>query len=378
MFVQSFGFFLFAGYRTIFPLILEFGFLFSELEVISSWSFIFTIGMLIAFLTRTPAGIIADRLQYLPSLFLGSGIALLSIIGILFTQNILILALLFALLRTGTHFFPLVSRGFVNGTNKDYHGRLNSMILLSANFASIIAPLFLIFWLEISLTVLIIVTVIFILLGNLIFILKVPPKETNSLPVKNQLKIAINEIWTLRIIVLLFVLNGMINGIYTYIQVPYSRFVLLLQSTEIGLIVGFIQLFNLFILFYGGKIVDKIGTKFVILIGLLIEAIGSLIIIIGSRSVITFALSQIFISSGILIIIVALVTNITLKASKNTIGTTFGAISSFFFLGMSFIPILAGELYLLNPIFPFYLILILSITFLLSILILTKKKDVFS
>ena len=88
MFIQFFGFFLFAGYKTIFPLILEIGYSFSEFQVVASWSVIFTISMFIGFLSRFPLGILTDRISRQQALFFGSMTCLISIIGILFTENI--------------------------------------------------------------------------------------------------------------------------------------------------------------------------------------------------------------------------------------------------------------------------------------------------
>ncbi len=90
MSLQFLGFFYFNGFRVVFPLILE-KYKYTELQVVTDWAIIYSIGLFISSLTRYPMGIIADKLSRkqtltISTLFIGS-----SIILIFLTQNIVIL-----------------------------------------------------------------------------------------------------------------------------------------------------------------------------------------------------------------------------------------------------------------------------------------------
>ncbi|MFW9995461.1 MAG: MFS transporter [Candidatus Odinarchaeota archaeon] len=367
MIIQFVGLFMYGGFRTVYPIILEFSFNFTEQEVISSWAIIYSIGLIIAFSTRIPMGIIADRYSRLRSLSFGSLLCIASLVGTLYTKNIFVLALLFGLLRTGVHIFPLVSRGYVGETNPARQGRLNGLILLAGNTGSLLGPILLATLLEISLPWLIWLSCGILLVNNLLFALNVPPgSKSTIMTLKSRLWISIAEIWKLKTIVLVFTVSGVVNGINETVQVPYAHYALGLTPAETGFFVGLVQLSSIIIIFISGESIDKFGVNNLIILGTGLEAIAGMLFLLATKNLLIFFISQILLQGGILVIITASVTAITLKVSRSTvsrstISTSFGIATSFFFLGSALVPYIAGELYLVDARFPYLAIFMICI-----------------
>ena len=104
MSVQFIGMFYFGGYRIIFPFILlKLGY--TSAQIATDWAVVYTIALFIGgFGTRVPMSLLSDALTRKQGLLLGTIVSLFSILLIGFTNNLIILGILFSLLRTGTHF----------------------------------------------------------------------------------------------------------------------------------------------------------------------------------------------------------------------------------------------------------------------------------
>ena len=76
---------------------------------------------------------------------------------------------------------------------------------------------------------------------------------------------------------------------------------------------------------------------------------------------IVFIFGQIFIAVGITTVITGSTTFLSLVASQKSFATTFGAMTSFFFLGSSIGPGIANELYQINPSWPYAVITLIVI-----------------
>ena len=183
--IQFIGFFFYGGIRTIFPLILgKIGY--SSAQITTDWSIIFTIALFVGgFGTRILMGKVTDILPRKQSLLLGTGLSLVSIVLIMFTRDIIILGILFALLRTGTHIFPLTTRSYANETNPTNQNRLNGFVLIGTNIASFLGPIILGFFLEISLQSVILFSAIILIIVS-IFLNFTTPKnlKRKKLPLK--------------------------------------------------------------------------------------------------------------------------------------------------------------------------------------------------
>jgi hypothetical protein len=83
-----------------------------------------------------------------------------------------------------------------------------------------------------------------------------------------------------------------------------------------------------------------------------------------------------FINGGLQINTNTLVTQVTLSSSNETSGTAFGIASGFFFLGGSIIPIFIGQLYSINPIFPYFLIIFLTVLLSVSVCVVRKLENI--
>ena len=365
LFSQFLGFYLYGGLRTIFPLFLELHLKYSETAVVVAWGFIFTIGQLIGFLTRIPMGILVDRVSSKQSLRIGLVISLAAVIGMLFTENIIFLALLFGLLRTGTHIFPLISRNYVAGTDPKYHGRLNTYTFLAGNLGGIISPIVLTFLLEISTSLMIIITSLFLLAVLVVYNILVPQEEAHTnIPLKIQLYISAKDIATMKIIVIIYTITGIFSGIFITLQVPYARYVLLLNPTVVGVLVGLIQLINLFLIYLGGELIDRTDSKVGLVIGTLTGGLGVLCLLINTQNILMFLLSQVLLQAGNSTLLTAATTHISHHTTKIAFSTTFGAISGLFFLGGALMPDIASSLFLTNFTSPYLIFLAISVTLL--------------
>lgn len=373
--IQFLGLYLFGGIRTIYPIFLELQLNLTEIQVLESWGVILSLGMLVGTLTRLPMGIFADRYTRKQVLMLALVLTTISIGGMLFFDDIIILAILFGLLRSGSHLFPLLSRGYVQEKDARHHGRLNALIMFSASTGTIIAPIVFIFFLEISPQIMIIITSLFTVFSVSLLIITIPNKDTiKKLPLKLQLKSAAIDIKSMKLIAIIFVITGIFNGIINARLVPHMQFNLDLDPATIGFLVSLIRFISMFFILFMGEMVDKFGTNNLIITGIGIEFIGGLFLFFLLNNPITFIIGQILIAVGITTIITGSTTYLSLLASEISFATTFGAMTSFFFLGSSIGPILANELYRFDPSFPFISINILIIITLPLIILFYKSE----
>ena len=374
MSIQFIAFFYYGGFRTIFPFILEY-FNYSESQVVENWAFILTFGLIIGFFTRMPMGIVVDKISRKNSLVIGIIICSLSITLMLMTSEILMLAILFGLIRTGTHIFPLLTRAYVNETPADKQGRLNGFMLISANLAGFISPILLTILLSISFIWLVIFSNIVLYVVLLFPLLSVPKKsKRKQFSVKKILMKSIKELVKFKKAIFIMVLAGPINGVHNYMQVPYALYVLHLSHSLTSFVIGLVSINNIFFIVASGELINKLGVRKMVYLGSGLILSGAILISLLPTNVLTFAFGQMLIGGGILLNINSTVTLVTLRSSTETASTSFGGVSSFFFLGTSLIPFLAKDLYMVNKIYPYYFISLLSILFFFALLTINIQK----
>jgi MFS family permease len=376
--IQFLGLYLFGGIRTIYPLFLELHLNYSEIQVLESWGIILSLGMFVGTITRLPMGIFADRYTRKQVLMVSLVLITVSIAGMIFFTNIIILALLFGLLRSGAHLFPLLSRGYVQEKDARHHGRLNALIMFSASAGTIIAPIIFIFLLEVSPQIMIITTSIFTVISISFLIITIPNREEiKPLPLKSQLSNSAKDIVNMKLIAIIFIISGVFNGIYDARLVPHMQFNLDLDPAIIGLLVSFIRFATMFLILIMGEMVDRFGTNNLIITGIGIEFVGGILVFLLINNPITFILGQILLAIGITTIITGSTTYLSLSASQVSFATTFGAMTSFFFLGSSIGPSIANYLYIIEPSFPYIFISILIIMSLPLIIKFYKSEPKF-
>ena len=372
--IQFIGFFFWGGFRTIFPFILT-NLGYSSNQIATYWSVVFTIALFTGgFLTRIPMGILSDKLSRKQGLLFGTGLSLFSILLMNFSSNIIILGILLALLRTGTHIFPLTTRGYSNETNPKKQSRLNGYVLIGTDVASFVGPILLGFFLEISLRTLIIFSCSLLLLVSLILNYLTPKKlKRKDLPVIKIFVQSIKELSQIWKMIGVFLIIGLINGIYGEILVPFASTTLNLSNIVTELYVGVIQVTSIIFILISVRLNRRYGLFYLIISGILFILTGAIVIYIGQLNVITFVVGSMLISGGVQVNINSLVTSVTLTASKETAATSFGIASGCFFLGASFIPIFAGYLFNINPFYPYIVMIFISV-FVLFLVIYLKGE----
>ena len=369
MSVQFIGMFYFGGYRIIFPFILlKLGY--TSAQIATDWAVVYTIALFIGgFGTRVPMSLLSDALTRKQGLLLGTIVSLFSILLIGFTNNLIILGILFSLLRTGTHFYPLTTRGYINEIVPTNQRRINGFVVIGVDIASFFAPILLGLLLELSIQVLISVSCLTLLATALILNFTTPEKlHRKKLPVKSILFQAISELKEIWEIIGFYFLLGFISGTFSEILVPFMENTLHLSSLVTDFFVGIIQLTAVIFILIQGRLKGKFSLFVLIIIGLIFVILGSSIIYIGGINLTTFILGSMLINGGVQIVIISIVTSITLTASKETAATCFGIGSSLFFLGASFIPLFASYLYNINPLYPYLLMIIIGFIILVPVI----------
>ncbi|HKZ41784.1 MAG TPA: MFS transporter, partial [Candidatus Hodarchaeales archaeon] len=285
----------------------------------------------------------------------------ISILGMLYATDFLLLALLFGLLRTGTHTFPLLSRSFVSSSNPKYQGRMNGWVMTAGNVGGIIGPVFLSVLLVISVSGMIILTSLTSILSMILFVLFMPNElGMSKMSLIEQLRVSAKDIGRFRTQILISLIAGLLNGIFTTLQVPYLNYVLRLTPIEIGLVVGVIQTVGLGFILLGGEMTDRFGPRSVFFYSLTLEIFCGLLVAF-IPGLLFFVIGQIGLNGGVSTLITSSTTLMSRKAIKKTFATTFGFTSGFFFLGTSIAPSIASELYLIDPKIPFLLVSAISL-----------------
>ena len=176
MSVQFIGMFFFGGYRTIFPFILlKLGY--TSAQIATDWAVVYTIALFIGgFGTRVPMGILSVALTRKKGLLFGTILSLISLLLMDFTNNLIVLGILFALLRTGTHLYPLTTRGYINEIVPTNQRRINGFVVIGVDFASFFAPITLGLFLELSIQILISISCLTLLVTALILNFTTPKK----------------------------------------------------------------------------------------------------------------------------------------------------------------------------------------------------------
>ena len=376
MSLQFLGFFYFNGYRVVFPLILE-KMKYSELQVVSNWAIIFSVGLFLSSLTRYPMGIVADKLTRKQTITLSSFLISLAIISILFTRNIIVLSLSFALMRTGNHLPPLITRGYVNETDSSRQGKLNAYVSFIANLGGFIGPVLFTFFLEVSIYTLVLFSNLILLILYFFYLTQIPAKKTrNMIPLKTFINDSLHELLHFKKVIILFIILGIVNGIINYLQVPYALYVLDLSGSQTSFLVGVVLLLTTIFILFAGQLTDTLGIQLTIYIGLFIIALGSFIQILDKTNIFFYFISQLLITGGILLGTNSLVTYVTLHSHNVTTASVFGGTSSFYFFGSSLIPIFAQKLYLQDPLLPYWLMIIVSAIIFPLGFILNKKNNI--
>lgn len=374
--IQFLGFFFWGGISAIYPFILEkIGTPTSQIT--ADWSIIYTFALFIGgFFTRVPMGMISDMLSRKQGLLFGTSIAFFSIFGILLSNNIVYLGVLFALLRTGTHIFPLTSRSYSNETNPKKQRRLNGFVLIGTDLASFLGPIILGFFLDISLETLILFSCFILLLSSIVLNFTTPKKlNRKKLSSKKIFTQALSELNKIRKIISIFFVLGFVNGTFRTILAIFPYLTLNMNYFQTELAIGLIQVTAIIFILISGELNKNFGLFVLITSGIIFIFIGALIIVLGGSNVYTFLLGGMILNGGLQININSLVTSVTLTASKETAATCFGMASGMFFLGASFIPIFAGFLFNINPFYPFIFILIVCIVVLYPVLIVKKEYE---
>ena len=166
---QFIGFLVFMSLRQIFPLYLEKS---TGQDWGIRWGIIVAAYTFGGIITRIPSGYLVEKLGR-RTLVISSYIVMTLTVGSLaFTQNLILLATLWIILRTSNNIFGLASRSLLSDLETKYNGFYNSIISTSGRFGSLIGIVSLGVLLEfLQPYVMIIFVFVLSIIGGILFIL---------------------------------------------------------------------------------------------------------------------------------------------------------------------------------------------------------------
>ena len=214
--------------------------------------------------------------------------------------------------------------------------------------------------------------------------LKIPAKQTkNTTPTIIFIKKSIYNLSKFKMVILLYIILGIINGVINYLQLPYAVYVLGLSGNFVSILIGIVTFLTTIFILFAGKLTDKYGIELTTYFGILIIIIGSIFQILGEYSVLYYFICHLLINGGLLLAINSLVTYITLNSENGTTSSIFGGTTSFYFVGSSLLPLanvlipgVSNLLYSLDPLIPFFLIIVISAMIFPIAFISSKRKPI--
>ena len=287
-------------------------------------------------------------------------------------------------MRTGTHLPPLITRGYINENKRENQGTVNGYGSFISNVGGMIGPILFAYFLDLSFTSLLIISNLILLVFYAFYMLKIPAKQTkNTTPTVIFIKRSFYNLSKIKMVILLYMILGIINGVKNYLQLPYAVYVLGLSGNFVSILIGIVTFLTTIFILFAGKLTDKYGIELTTYFGILIIIIGSVFQILDEFSVLYYFICQLLINGGLLLAINSLVTYITLNSENGTTSSIFGGTTSFYFVGSSLLPLanvvipgVSNLLYSLDPLIPFFLIIVISAVIFPIAFISSKRKPV--
>ena len=360
---QAVGFALYVGLIRMFPLYLERQYGLTESEVLVFWPSVLTTAILVGGATRIPMAFVIDRFGRKASVLLAFVVSISITFLVSTTQNPYLIAVMFAILRTTTHLYPLTARSVV-ADNPEYKGELNGILGSMSRIGSLIGnsafglaltlyfPRMMIYW-AIGLGI----------GGIVLFLAFYVPSPESSVNMRNQSREKRNQAYTALLqqlftsksglLALIYLTNGAIMGLTASIQSLFAEHQLGLNPASIGGLVSLSELAFITASPLVGLLLSRTRDARPFLgLGLLTLSIVNLSVALDP-TLITFTLFLVGNAIATALIFTSAVTYLTSVYTKG-FAFIFAVLTSAFFVGQSILNLVGASLYDHSPVSPFF------------------------
>jgi MFS family permease len=386
---QFVGFLVFMSLRQIFPLYLQKTSGLSEEEIVIKWAIIVAAYTFGGIITRIPSGIIIEKVGRRNMIVISYLLTIGSIVGLAFTQNTIMLAALFIILRTANNSFGLSSRSLLSDLDTKYKGFYNSMISTAGRFGSLIGTITLGVLLDFFKPyIMIIFAGILAVIGLVIFLyIFIAGKGEDRFKKRQEVKWAGNKVRIKRkdfmnsIFIFFFsafVIFGIMEGFSNPLFSLYGKNVINLSDSLVGILIGLSNISFIVVgPIIGLTISDSKKLVNILLIAApILMACNFLMIFLVPSNQIVYTVFLFVRNVGHAMFFPIVMTILTSELSKDLFSILYSIITTAFFLGIAATSYFSGILYTTNIIYPWLssLVSAVALTLLMITYILYKKS----
>ncbi|NPD87817.1 MAG: MFS transporter [Asgard group archaeon] len=379
---QFVGFLVFMSLRQIFPLYLQKTTSLTEEEIVIKWAIIVAAYTFGGIITRIPSGILIETIGRRNMVVLSYFLTIGSIVGLAFTNNTILLAALFIVLRTANNSFGLSSRSLLSDLETKYKGFYNSMISTSGRFGSLIGTITLGVLLDFFKPyVMLIFAGILAVIGVIVFLyVFIKGKGEDRYKKRREVKWAGKQVRIKRkdflnsifvFFFLAFVIFGIMEGFSNPLFSLYGKNVINLSDSLVGTLIG---LSNLSFIIVGPIIGLTISDSKKLVNSLLVTApilmaCNFLMIFLVPSNQIVYTVFLFVRNVGHAMFFPVVMTILTSELSKDLFAILYSVITTAFLLGIAATSYFSGILYTINITYPWLSSLISAIVLILLMIV---------
>lgn len=362
---QFVGFLVFMSLRQIFPLYLQKTSGLTEEEVVIKWAIIVAAYTFGGIITRIPAGIFIEKIGRRNMIVISYFLTIGSIVGLAFTNNTILLATLFIILRTANNSFGLTSRSLLSDIETKYKGFYNSMISTSGRFGSLVGTITLGVLLDFFKPYIMLVFAgILAVIGVIIFLyIFIEGKGEDRFKKRQEVKWAGNKVRIKRkdflnsifiFFFCAFVIFGIMEGFSNPLFSLYGKNVINMSDSLVGILIG---LSNLSFIIVGPIIGLAISdskkiVNFLLLAAPILLACNFLMIFLFPSNQIVYTVFLFVRNVGHALFFPVVMTILTSELSKDLFVVLYSVITTAFFLGIAATSYFSAILYTTNITYP--------------------------
>lgn len=388
---QFVGFLVFMSLVQIFPIYLQKSTGFSQEEVYIKWGIIVAAYTFGGIITRIPSGYLIEKFGRRILIISSYIVMTLAVGGLAFTENTILLAILWIVLRSSNNIFGLSSRSLLSDLETRYKGFYNSIISTSGRFGSLIGIISLGILLDFfdPIVMLIFVFVLSIIGGVLFYVIFTKGKgeekhkerrEDQENGEKAKLKAHHFTNKTFIFFFTAFLVFGLLEGFTNPQFSLYGYNIIGLSESIVGTIIG---LSNISFIVIGPVIGLAISFRkqiidIILLVACVLISINLLLIFLMPFNLTMFIIFLFIRSAGHALFFPIVMTILTSELSKKHFSVLYSIITTAFFLGISSTSYASGVLLNLDVSYFWLSSFISSIVLVFVILIyliMNKKRE---
>jgi len=345
---QFVAFLVFMSLVQIFPLYLQKSTNLSQEEVYIKWGIIVAAYTFGGIITRIPSGYLIERFGRRILIILSYIVMTLAVGGLAFTENTILLAFLWIILRSSNNIFGLSSRSLLSDLETKYKGFYNAIISTSGRFGSLIGTISLGVLLDffdpvVMLIFVFVLSIIGVILFYVIFTKgkgeekQIERRKDLENGVKTNLKIHHFNNKTFIFFFTAFVIFGLMDGLTSPQFSLYGYNIIGLSESIVGTIIG---LSNISFIIIGPIIGLAISFRkqiidIILLVACILISVDFLLIFLMPFSKLMFIVFLFVRSAGHALFFPLVMTILTSELDKKHFSILYSIITTAFFLGIS-------------------------------------------